>query len=59
MIFSDHVGPTEPGVFNARDALLTGGDLYMHIVDLKSYLEAEQRLLQLYADPDAWLARLP
>jgi starch phosphorylase len=26
----------------------------MHLADLKSYLEADQRLLNLYADPDAW-----
>jgi starch phosphorylase len=37
-----------------RDALLTRGDYYMHVADLKSYLEADQRLCQLYADPDGW-----
>jgi starch phosphorylase len=26
----------------------------MHLADLKSYLEADQRLLELYANPDAW-----
>jgi len=26
----------------------------MHLADLKSYLEADQRLTELYADPDAW-----
>ena len=26
----------------------------MHLADLKSYLEADQRLRDLYADPDAW-----
>ena len=26
----------------------------MHLADLNSYLEADQRLLELYADPDAW-----
>ena len=26
----------------------------MHLADLKSYLEADERLLDLYADPDAW-----
>ena len=33
-----------------RDALLTHGDYYMHLADLKSYLEADQRLCALYAD---------
>jgi len=26
----------------------------MHLADLKSYLEADQRLCELYADPVAW-----
>jgi glycogen phosphorylase len=55
LIFSDHFSRYEPGVFTPlRDALLTRGDYYMHLADLKSYLEADQRLRQLYADPDAW-----
>jgi starch phosphorylase len=55
LIFSDHFSRNEPGVFAPiRDALLTNGDHYMHLADLSSYLEADQRLLDLYADPDAW-----
>jgi starch phosphorylase len=55
LIFSDHFSRYEPGVFTPlRDALLTSGDYYMHLADLKSYLEADQRLQELYADPDAW-----
>ena len=55
LIFSDHFSRYEPGVFTPlRDALLTRGDYYMHLADLKSYLEADQRLRELYADPDAW-----
>jgi starch phosphorylase len=55
LIFSDHFSPREPGVFAPlRDTLLTGGDHYMHLADLKSYLEADQRLVELYADPDGW-----
>jgi starch phosphorylase len=34
--------------------LLTGGDHYMHLADLTSYLEADRRLCDLYADPDGW-----
>jgi starch phosphorylase len=26
----------------------------MHLADLKSYLDADERLCDLYADPDAW-----
>ena len=44
-----------PAVFAPLvDALLANGDDYMHLADLKSYLEADQRLVDLYADTDAW-----
>jgi starch phosphorylase len=33
---------------------LTHGDHYMHLADLTSYLDADQRLRELYADADAW-----
>jgi starch phosphorylase len=55
LIFSDHFSRDEPGVFTPlRDALLTNGDYYMHLADLTSYLEADQRLRDLHADPNAW-----
>jgi glycogen phosphorylase len=55
LIFSDHFSPNEPGIFAPlRETLLTGGDHYMHLADLTSYIEADQRLLLLYEDPDAW-----
>ena len=55
LIFADHFSHNEPGIFaSLRDTLLTKGDYYMHLADLQSYLEADQRLLQLYADPDGW-----
>ena len=58
LIFSDHFSRYEPGVFAPlRDTLLTHGDHYMHLADLKSYLEADQRLRELYADPGAWARR--
>ena len=54
-MFSDHFSPNEPGVFAPlRDALLVHGDHYMHLADLRSYLEADARLVALYADPQAW-----
>jgi glycogen phosphorylase len=34
--------------------LLTHGDHYMHLADLKSYLDADRKLLALYADPQGW-----
>jgi len=55
LIFSDYFSRQEPGIFAPlRDTLLTHGDYYMHLADLKSYLEADQRLRDLYADRDAW-----
>jgi starch phosphorylase len=55
LIFSDYFNRHEPGVFAPlRDALLTHGDYYMHLADLKSYLEADQQLCDLYADPAGW-----
>ncbi len=54
-IFSDSFSRNESGVFTPlRDSLLTHGDHYMHLADLKSYLEADERLVQLFADQDAW-----
>lgn len=55
LVFSDHFSRHEPGVFAPlRDALLTNGDRYMHLADLKSYLEADRQLVKLYKDPDGW-----
>ena len=55
LIFGDHFSRTEPGVFGPlRDTLLTQGDFYLHLADLGSYLEADARLLALYAGPQAW-----
>ena len=58
LILSDHFSPHEPGVFAPLyDTLLTYGDHYMHLADLKSYLEADQRLRELYADSDGWVRK--
>ena len=55
LIFSDYFSRNEPGVFGPlREALLTNGDDYMHLADLKSYLQADQQLCELYEDPAAW-----
>ena len=55
MIFSDHFSRDEPGIFEPlREALLTHGDFYMHLADLRSYLQADERLCELYRTPDNW-----
>jgi glycogen phosphorylase len=55
LIFSGYFNRYERGIFAPIwDALLTNGDHYMHLADLKSYLEADRKLVELYADGDAW-----
>jgi Glucan phosphorylase len=55
LIFSEYFNRHEPGIFQPiRDALLTRGDHYMHLADLKSYSEAHERVSRLYADRHAW-----
>ncbi len=55
LISSNYFCRNEPGVFAPLyDTLLTHGDHYMHLADLKSYLEADQRLCKLYADSEEW-----
>ena len=55
LIFSDHFSRDERGIFEPlRDALLTHGDLYMHLADLRSYLQADERLCELYRAQDDW-----
>jgi starch phosphorylase len=55
LIFSDHFSPNEPGVFAPlRGTLLTLGDHYMHLADLASYCQAQDRLGDLYANPAEW-----
>ena len=54
MIFSDYFSRHEPGVFEPlRDTLLSY-DHYMHLADLRSYLEADQQLVNLHSRPDEW-----
>jgi starch phosphorylase len=55
LIFSDYFSRYEPGTFAPiRDTLLTNGDHYMHLADLTSYVQAQDRLGDLYANPAEW-----
>jgi len=55
LISSDYFSRNEPGVFEPLiQTLLPLGDHYMHLADLTSYLEAQERLGALYGDPGAW-----
>ena len=57
LIFSNHFSRNEPGVFEPLRATLLTGDYYMHLADLKSYLKADERLCQLYADSAGWAGK--
>jgi glycogen phosphorylase len=55
LIFSDYFSRYEPGVFAPlHDTLLLFGDRYMHLADLTSYVQAQERLGVLYRDSGAW-----
>jgi glycogen phosphorylase len=54
MIFSDYFSRYEPGVFTPLRDTLLDSDFYMHLADFRSYLDADQRLVELYADPENW-----
>jgi starch phosphorylase len=55
MIAADYFSRYEPGIFAPlHNVLLPGGDHYMHLADLQSYMEADHRLTALYADSHEW-----
>jgi starch phosphorylase len=55
LLRSGHFSRGEPGLFMPLfDTLLAHGDYYMHLADLKSYLDADERVRELYAKPDEW-----
>jgi starch phosphorylase len=58
LIRNDHFSRDEPGVFAPIiDVLLTGGDYYMHLADLRSYADAHARAAALYLDHRAWTVK--
>ena len=55
MIFSNQFSFYEPGLFEPfRYVLLTRGDHYMHLADLRSFCEAHERLGEAYKNPETW-----
>ena len=54
MIFSNYFSRNEPGVFEPLRDTLLNYDHYMHLADLKSYLQADQLLATLYNHPAEW-----
>src|SRR6476660_2475703 len=58
LIFSNYFSRNESGIFYPiLDTLLAHGDYYLPLADLKSYLEADQRLVDLYRQPKAWATK--
>jgi starch phosphorylase len=55
LVFSEYFNRNEPGIFKPiHESLMTHGDYYMHLADLKSYGEAHARVARLYADRAGW-----
>jgi glycogen phosphorylase len=55
LISSNYFSRYEPGIFESLlDSLLRQGDTYMHLADLRSYLEADRALCAQYSDRDGW-----
>ena len=55
LIFNDHFSPHEPGIFAPlRDTLLTSGDYYMHLADLRAYADTQARASALYTNRPGW-----
>jgi glycogen phosphorylase len=55
LLFSSHFSRGERGIFDPiRATLLDRGDTYMHLADLGSYVEAQQRVGQSYGDREGW-----
>jgi glycogen phosphorylase len=58
LISEDYFSQYERGAFAPlRDALLAQGDHYMHLADLTSYLDADRKLCELYANSGGWARR--
>src|SRR5277367_2527527 len=55
LIISDYFSRDELGIFGPiRDTLLSNGDHYMHLADLTSYCQAQDRLGDLYTKTNEW-----
>jgi starch phosphorylase len=55
LISSGHFNHEVHGIYTPLiDTLLMNGDHYMHLADLTSYLNADDRMRQLFANPDEW-----
>jgi starch phosphorylase len=55
MIAADYFSRDEPGIFRPiLDLLLREGDFYMHLADLRAYLDTQSRVDAVYNTQDVW-----
>lgn len=55
LLFSGHFNFGEPGIFEPiRESLFDNGDTYFHLADLRSYADAQNRVVTLYKTPELW-----
>ena len=55
LIERDFFNMMEPGIFKpVIDSLLSGGDQYMLLADLRAYIETQERVDAAYQDQNAW-----
>jgi glycogen phosphorylase len=58
LMVSDQISSNEPGVFRPlHEMLLEQGDFFMLLADFRSYLDADNRLVDLYAHPEKWASK--
>jgi starch phosphorylase len=51
----DFLNLEQPGLYRPiREALLEHGDYYLHLADFQSYVDTQNRVDEIYADPDKW-----
>ena len=54
-IGSDYFCRHEPGLFGPIfDAVMRHGDVYFHLADLESYIQAQERVAQDFKRPEVW-----
>jgi starch phosphorylase len=55
MIANGYFSPSHPSLFKPIvDSLLYQGDAYMLLADFESYVQCQQRVSEVYLDPEAW-----
>lgn len=55
---SDLFCPNQPGLFRwIKESVLDRGDPYLHLADLESYIDTQNRVTHTFNDPAAWAAK--